>query len=1462
MQFAVATLIVLVVLILLAAPALAATKSWKTDGPSQYWSNPDNWSPTGVPQNGDDLHFNDTFIIFGPDPMVNDMVNLSVGGLSFAMNGTFEVDWVINGNPLTVRSINAGGGDNVYINCDLILGGNGLFFAPLTSGGGTTLRIKGDVDLNGHNLFLTAQAASVEVSGVISGNGNISVSGSRDAVGGGPQVIFNGANGNTFQGKVTVTTTDDQFGDWFRGNLVLDKQSGLAIPGNLRIERGGYVTLARSHQIFDGATVELVGTYTNLFGAQANCGFLLDGHNEIISSLIITNRAGETSPPVVDTGGGTLSIYDSLICRSDNEQSIPMINGKLSLAVDPQPFILVGSAYYGVDIAAQILGTGGISKTGNAALLLRGNNIFNGNVIIQQGIVEVRHANALGDLGGYTSLGAGALLLRNVAVGAEQLRADGQGVAGELPGSVLTSIGLCSWAGEVVLNTNLVVNGDLAFTGPITGPGGLGLFGGGTVQLGGNLPNTFSGLTLVRCPTLELNKSTGLRAFGGPLIVGGGAIPSVEVRSLKASQMASPHITLFANGTLNLNNFSDDVGPLTFNGGMVQTGTGTMNLYGPTTNNAASTTAVISGNVNLPSGLREFHVADGPPQPDLQITANVLGTGNLGKFGPGDLWLGGANTYSGATIIYGGNLIAASPTALGSSTVGTSVLDGSTLTLAAISGALTESISINGAGVGGVGALNVLGTTTLRNQFPSIFPCLALTTNATIRVESGVTLTADGFISGTGPLIKTGAGSLVFSNLNNANTYTGDTFVLAGTVDLRKNNGVVCIPGALTLGPASAGAPAVVRFFQSGGLATTTPTVNANSVLNLNNYNYTVTYLRLNDGGDVQTGSGTLFLGDFSTVSVGTLNPLGSVASSSITGNLWPPDAASTTLDVAPYGPNAPLGLPPELDIPANILGAFSGSISMLSKTGAGTARFSGNNNYWSRLRIFDGTLIAASATACGVTGANTMVNNGATLALEGSISINGESLFLNSGDAPTLESRAGANTWNGPITLTTNSIISVSQSLNIPTAITGAGSLTKRGSGTLTFIGSTNNSYAGNTIVEAGTLALGKTYGYQAVPASLIIGQVGGPAATALYQNHDQVWADITVNANGLLNLNGWDEYAGNLTLNGGGDVQTITGSLYVLGSNGITVNPGAHTTSTISGRLGFDAGDRTITVGSGATVPGVFDLEVTAVIFQPNNHSPVNLTKAGAGKARFNGNNTYTGTNTIAGGLLQIDGLQAQTPVFISSGRLQGTGTVGNIIYGASSTAIVAPGASPGMLTCSNFTTTDNTRGKLEIELNGTSPGSQYDQLNLRGTAKLAGLSLQPSLGFASAAGQTFTIVNNDGSDAVVGTFNGLSQNATLYIGGELFQISYAGGSGNDVVLTRLVTPPKPVLTIERVPPASVRLLWPTNDPIFSLQSNTNVNTTNWSLVSPPPSVSGTNNIVTNAATGVHKYYRLFQP
>src|SRR5262249_40018087 len=60
-----------------------------------------------------------------------------------------------------------------------------------------------------------------------------------------------------------------------------------------------------------------------------------------------------------------------------------------------------------------------------------------------------------------------------------------------------------------------------------------------------------------------------------------------------------------------------------------------------------------------------------------------------------------------------------------------------------------------------------------------------------------------------------------------------------------------------------------------------------------------------------------------------------------------------------------------------------------------------------------------------------------------------------------------------------------------------------------------------------------------------------------------------------------------------------------------------------------------------------------------------------------------------------------------------------------------------------------------------------------------------------FVPPLGSSFVIVNNHSSDPISGTFAGLAEGATFTASGASFLITYQGGDGNDVVVTRYDVP-----------------------------------------------------------------------
>ena len=94
------------------------------------------------------------------------------------------------------------------------------------------------------------------------------------------------------------------------------------------------------------------------------------------------------------------------------------------------------------------------------------------------------------------------------------------------------------------------------------------------------------------------------------------------------------------------------------------------------------------------------------------------------------------------------------------------------------------------------------------------------------------------------------------------------------------------------------------------------------------------------------------------------------------------------------------------------------------------------------------------------------------------------------------------------------------------------------------------------------------------------------------------------------------------------------------------------------------------------------------------------------------------------------------------------------------------------------------------LTVTLGGTAAGTGYGQLSIHGSVSLANASLAiiTGPGFVPVVGNSFVIIDNDGTDPVLGEFRFMPEGTIFNGDGYPLQITYRGGSGNDVVVTRV--------------------------------------------------------------------------
>lgn len=915
------------------------------------------------------------------------------------------------------------------------------------------------------------------------------------------------------------------------------------------------------------------------------------------------------------------------------------------------------------------------------------------------------------------------------------------------------------WNGTVTLNSNPAEVTTATFAGDIYGNSGtaLGLVSTGSV---GTINVTNGGNGYTTAPTITI-QAPNSAITGTPTVVGG-LVTRIPVLAGGAGYTTAPAVTILGNGTgatarANLTN-----GVVT---SVTITNPGINYTLPPTVTFQAHTAAVLGTPTYVNGVITSIPVTSGGDGYLVAPTVTIIGGGGSGATAV-------ANIANGAvvsiTITAGGSGYTSAPTVTLSAlpvgaTAGAATLVGGQITAITVAtggtGYTTAPLVVISGG-GGTGATAT--ATLLANGLPA-----NPNGDPSIGQEFGSVTQINGVVSGVAGLRKWGVGTI---ELTQANTFSGDVVIFDGFLNAQNET---------ALGPVSTPKNIVVRELpgnllaanqQLAGALTLGDQVNGGQNLVFGSqYNLIIqdgnTSTVSNNGPDQnpgallgQTGARVEGLGAFQVVSPNN-NPNAIEWQGTVT--------AQTNASIG--------GTPNSSLLISGTVGAASGVT--LEKRGSMNVGISADNSsvFSGSWLVSNGNLQLLNNNALGSATSISVTQTSPTLpALSGSGSIQVDGSGLNISNNVTIQGTGfngfgalqsiGQNTWSGTIAVAGTSSLGggagseliVNGQITQAAGIPASSQLIKTGAGTVV-VSKAQTSLNLPISVQEGTLLVQS-------PGNLGIGTNQVTVSTSVPVNSATLALDggITI-SNRTLNLDGTG-------VAGAGALRSISGN-NTWGSN-------VNLAGTMQlAYIGVDTGTLTL---SGKINGGSSTLQ-----------------KTGAGTLIISGNGNNQGSTVVGAGTVYQIG-QDNVPVFVNtSGTLSGDGKIGNLNMTAGQNGTVTPGtqtSNVAVLTTSGIIAQSSV-GVFSFDLNtsGTVAGTAYDQLAVNGNVNLSGRPvLDVNLNFAPIArGTSYTIINNDGSDPVVGTFNGQAEGSLITVldttGNSVsYRISYVGGTGNDVTLT----------------------------------------------------------------------------
>jgi autotransporter-associated beta strand protein len=613
---------------------------------------------------------------------------VNAGTLAFGDNSAAGTGTIF----LNAGAIQASGAPRTLTNAlflnatSTVSGSNNIVLGTLTNSGATgtravTVSNTGTTTFGAINLSNNTSSRTVAfngtgatvVSGAIAGSSANATQASALTYNGTGSLTLNGTN--TYSGTTTLSSGTLNLGSNSAvgtGGLTLNGGNVTAVGGARslanNITLGGSVTIGGAENLTlsgtflqtganrmltvsnTGLTTFQTGTFTLAESNQARTLTLnvTGSSGGLVISSVIANGAGTGSDSIIKSGSGNLSLTNSA----------STFNGTTS--VNEGRLIVTNLANAASNSS---IGTG---SGGNSVITL-GSGTTTG--ILSFNGTGTQSTNRQINLGGST--GGGTLEVANT---------------GNITYANATSV-----TSGVAGTKNLTLAGSGSGTGTISGviQNGTGLLNlikddSSTWVLSGT--NTYTGTTSIRNGVLSVNTVSNVGANGA---------------------LGAP---VLANATVSLGN-STNTGTLRFTGTTANSTDRAVSLAGSTGGGAIEVTS--SGNLTFTGGLSA--AAAGTKNITLNATStgqgfyngtisNGSGTVGVIKTGDGTWTLGGSNTFTGTVNVTNGILSLANTGAVASA-ASLNVESGATLRLASGNATATGTLTINGTGEGGIGAI-------------------------------------------------------------------------------------------------------------------------------------------------------------------------------------------------------------------------------------------------------------------------------------------------------------------------------------------------------------------------------------------------------------------------------------------------------------------------------------------------------------------------------------------------------------------------------------------------------------------------------------------------------------------------------------------------------------------------------------------------------------------------------------